>query len=150
MDNGIAFYALTSSLDTDVEQWKKYTGAEYPFYSADNLLLKTMVRSNPGVLVVKGGKVVAKWNAADLPDVYDTPYELVEEDGVPAFMAGVEKKPFFNTLFHWVFMLFAPLLLIFLFDFMTRPKSNATLAQRATLPTVAEEQEKQKEQEKQD
>ncbi|MBQ3121919.1 MAG: hypothetical protein IJC08_04885, partial [Bacteroidaceae bacterium] len=153
VDNGVAFYALTSSLDTDVERWKKYTGAEYPFYSADNLLLKTMVRSNPGVLVLKEGKVVAKWNAADLPDVYDVSSESVEENGVPAFMAGVENRPFFNKFFHWVFMLFAPLLLIFLLDFMTRPKGNAALPQAKvendTPQTVEEEQEKQKEEKKQ-
>ena len=154
VDNGIAFYALTSSLDTDVEQWKKYTGAEYPFYSADNLLLKTMVRSNPGVIVVKGGKVVAKWNAADLPDVYDLPSEYVEENGAPLFMSGVENRPFFNTLFHWVFMLFAPLLLIFLLDFMTRPKGNAAPRQAKAgnvAPQAVEEvPDKQEEQEKQD
>ena len=127
VDNGIAFYALTSSLDADVEKWRKYTGAEYPFYSADNLLLKTMVRSNPGMLVLKAGKVVAKWNAVDLPDIYDDRQSATDEqlaDGTPLFMRGVVNETFFNTLFHWVFMLFTPLLLIFILDVATRPKEK--------------------------
>lgn len=127
LDNGIVFYAITSSLDADVERWCKYTGAEYPFYSADNLLLKTMVRSNPGLLVLKAGRVAAKWNVADMPDIYDLQQSAAEElpaGEAPLFMKGVENKTFFSTLFHWVFMLFTPLLLIFLLDVVTAPRGN--------------------------
>ena len=132
VDEGIAFYALTSSLDADVEKWKRYTGAEYPFYSADNLLLKTMVRSNPGVLVVKGGKVVAKWNAVDLPDIYDAQQDEQDSeagDAAPLFMRDVAIEAPMSKLFHWVFMLFTPLLLIFLCDVVTRPRKKKTAPQ---------------------
>ncbi len=122
-ENNIQFYALTSSSDEDVELWRKYTGAEYPFYSADNLLLKTMVRSNPGLLVVKGGKVVAKWNVNDVPELYvegvatDT---LPEYAGFYPYVTNVAGSNNMNSLFHWLFLFFTPLLLIFLLDVVTR------------------------------
>lgn len=119
VDNKIEFYALTSSLDDDVERWKKYTGAEYPFYSADNLLLKTMVRSNPGLLVVKGGKVVSKWNVKDAPELYSTDVEADSIVGYGDFYPLLKKMQGngnINSLFHWMFMFFTPLLLIFLLD----------------------------------
>lgn len=142
VDEGIAFYALTSSLDADVEKWKRYTGAEYPFYSADNLLLKTMVRSNPGVLVVKAGKVVAKWNASDLPDIYGAQWDEQDDeagDESPLFMGGAVAEAPMSKLFHWVFMLFTPLLLIFLYDVVTRPREKATVQKQAAEEQQAEE-----------
>lgn len=119
VENKMPFYALTSSLDEDVELWRKHTGAEYPFYSADNLLLKTMVRSNPGLLVVKGGKVVAKWNVRDVPELYSdevTSDSVAGYDGFYPLMKRVSGNNNINSLFHWMFMFFTSLLMIFLLD----------------------------------
>ena len=122
-ENNIKFYALTSSLDEEVELWRKYTGAEYPFYSADNLLLKTMIRSNPGLLVIKSGKVVAKWNVKDIPELYAD--EAVDDSIVGygdfyPLLKKVSGGSNIKSLFHWTFMLFTPLLLIFLVDVALR------------------------------
>lgn len=122
-ENNIKFYALTSSLDEEVELWRKYTGAEYPFYSADNLLLKTMIRSNPGLLVIKSGKVVAKWNVKDIPELYAD--EAVDDSIVGSgdfypLLKKVSGGSNIKSLFHWTFMLFTPLLLIFLVDVALR------------------------------
>lgn len=68
-DNNMGFYAVTSSGEEAVELWYKRTGAEYPFYWADDILLKTMVRSNPGLLLLKDGRIVNKWNISDVPEV---------------------------------------------------------------------------------
>lgn len=119
VDNNIQFYALTSSIDEDVELWRKHTGAEYPFYAADNLLLKTMVRSNPGLLVVKSGKVVAKWNVKDVPELYsDNSEEGVIDEYADFYqlLKRVSGDTNINSLFHWMFMFFTPLLFIFLVD----------------------------------
>ena len=68
---GYAFYCLTSSSDEDIEQWKENTGAEYPFCLMDNITLKTMIRSNPGLMLLKNGVVVRKWSNNSLPDEYE-------------------------------------------------------------------------------
>ena len=69
---GISFYCLTSSGEQAIESWKDLTGAEYPFCLADAVVLKTMIRSNPGLMLLHNGKVVGKWPSTALP----TPKEL--------------------------------------------------------------------------
>ena len=54
-----------------MEQWRERTGAEYPYCTADNTTLKTIIRSNPGLLLIKDGTIVNKWSCRNLPDEYD-------------------------------------------------------------------------------
>ena len=68
---GYAFYCLTSSEDSDIELWKENTGAEYPFAMMDNITLKTMIRSNPGLMLLKNGVVINKWSTNSLPEEND-------------------------------------------------------------------------------
>lgn len=70
LEHGYRFYALTSSSDEDILKWQEYTGAEYLFAKADDITLKTMVRSNPGVILLKEGVVINKWSTHELPDEY--------------------------------------------------------------------------------
>ena len=68
---GYNFYCLTSSGEQAIENWKEMTGAEYPFCHADAVVLKTMIRSNPGLMLLHDGKVVGKWPSTDLPNPKD-------------------------------------------------------------------------------
>ena len=71
LDRGCPFYCLTSSGTGEVLKWQDITGAEYPFCHADATLLKTMVRSNPGLVLLYDGVVVGKWPSTDLPSEED-------------------------------------------------------------------------------
>ena len=64
---GYSFYMLTSSNFATIDEWNRHTGATYPYLNADETLLKTMVRTNLGLIVLKDATVVGKWSAADLP-----------------------------------------------------------------------------------
>ena len=64
---GYGFYCLTSSGEKGIETWKEMTGAEYPFCQADAVVLKTMIRSNPGLILLHDGKVAGKWPSTALP-----------------------------------------------------------------------------------
>jgi histidinol phosphatase-like PHP family hydrolase len=70
LKHGYVFYALTSSSDEEITWWMERTGAEYPFAIMDDTTLKTIIRSNPGVVLLKDGVVINKWNTNDLPDEY--------------------------------------------------------------------------------
>ena len=70
-DNGYPFYCLTASSDKGIEQWSNITGAEYPFCTTDATTLKTIIRSNPGLLLLRDGVVVRKWSHNDLPAADD-------------------------------------------------------------------------------
>ena len=68
-DHGYVFEALTASPQEDIRQWQNYTGARYPIYQADATMLNTMIRSNPGLILLKGGTILAKWSHNNLPQV---------------------------------------------------------------------------------
>lgn len=70
VEHGYGFYALTSSPDEEIEVWRERTGAEYPFCQMDDITLKTIIRSNPGLLLIKGGTILNKWSDNQLPDEY--------------------------------------------------------------------------------
>ncbi len=74
---GYGFYALTSATADEIERWVDHTSASYPFFRLDDITLKTIVRSNPGMLLVKDGIITAKWSRNDLPREisFDTPLE---------------------------------------------------------------------------
>jgi hypothetical protein len=48
--------------------WENNTGSEYTFITTDDVLLKTMIRANPGLILINDGVIRAKWNPNDLPD----------------------------------------------------------------------------------
>lgn len=73
------FYCLTSSTDSHIKRWQNLTGAEYPFYMTDETTLKTIIRSNPGLLLLKKGTIIRKWSHNDLPKEADMQRPLNEE-----------------------------------------------------------------------
>ena len=66
---GYPFLAVTSSLQESIDRWKDLTGAEYDFVLCDGTMLKTVIRSNPGLLMLHDGVIYQKWASANLPDV---------------------------------------------------------------------------------
>lgn len=65
--NHINFICLTASGDDDIAGLKKQFGISYPFYNTDETVLRTMIRSNPGLIMLKAGIVIEKWHYHDLP-----------------------------------------------------------------------------------
>lgn len=61
------FVCLTGSAQEQIEEWVDYNGAEYPFAWTDGTLLTTMIRSNPGLILMKGSVIVKKWPNTDYP-----------------------------------------------------------------------------------
>ena len=68
LERSIPFYCLTASIGEGIERWIDTTGAEYPFCNTDETTLKTIIRSNPGLVMLKDGTVVGKWSHNSLPD----------------------------------------------------------------------------------
>ena len=64
----IPFYCLTASTAKAIKRWIDLTGAEYPFCITDDAVLKTIIRSNPGLLLLKDGTIINKWSHNNLPN----------------------------------------------------------------------------------
>jgi triosephosphate isomerase len=110
-DNGYAFYCLTASGDKGISRWRDITGAEYPFAQTDDITLKTIIRSNPGLVLLKDGKIIRKWSHNKLPDEYELskPLEQLETGKMPS--DSVPQK--ILTMLLWYVL---PLLLLTIAD----------------------------------
>lgn len=71
--DGCGFIMLTATLPETVEAIKNNLGLTYEFYFADDIVLKTMIRANPGLILLNEGIVIDKWHYRDLPA-----YEKIE------------------------------------------------------------------------
>ena len=63
----IPFITMTASSDEMIEEFRHEVQAAYPFYFTDETTLKTIVRSNPGLLLLKRGTIIGKWHYNDFP-----------------------------------------------------------------------------------
>jgi hypothetical protein len=64
ISNGIDFFVLTASGPEESESY----GTGLVFCSADETTLKTMVRANPGYMLLRDGIITGKWSFAGCPD----------------------------------------------------------------------------------
>lgn len=71
-DNNYKFYCLSSSLNNNIQDYIEETDAKYPMATTDDITLKTMIRSNPGLILLKNGTVINMWHNNDLPN-FDKP-----------------------------------------------------------------------------
>ncbi|MDR2848385.1 MAG: DoxX family protein [Bacteroidales bacterium] len=67
-DNGYGFYGVTSSLQDEIDEVKTTLGLSYDFCLTDGITLKTIIRANPGLVLLEKGTVIDKWHFNDMPD----------------------------------------------------------------------------------
>lgn len=65
--DSIAFAALCGSDWQTIDYLRHETRADFDFYTVDETALKSVVRSNPGLVLLKSGVVVDKWAWRDFP-----------------------------------------------------------------------------------
>ncbi len=70
-EKGYRFYGLTASLNEDIRKYTETHQVPYDFCSTDEIQLKTMIRSNPGLVLLREGTILNKWSHRDLPEPED-------------------------------------------------------------------------------
>ena len=76
-------YPITSTTTAEIENIKERWELNYDFFMADEIMLKTVIRSNPGFVLIKNGTIVGKWAKQDFPELHHwNPdwSELVDQD----------------------------------------------------------------------
>jgi uncharacterized membrane protein YphA (DoxX/SURF4 family) len=67
-NKNVLTYAVTGGLGkVQMNDLASSTAAAYPIYQADDVLLKTIMRSNPGLILWKNGTILQKWHIKHLP-----------------------------------------------------------------------------------
>ncbi len=62
---------ITSSSRGKFDSFRHEVNLAVPYYLADGTVLKSIIRSNPGLLVLRDGVVLAKYHYHDIPNLYE-------------------------------------------------------------------------------
>ena len=75
-ENGVQMVVLSSALPEDVQSFLYLNKLDdLEFYFADATAIETMLRSNPGFILLKEGKVLGKWHHRHAGDVSEYKFE---------------------------------------------------------------------------
>ncbi len=75
----VSFIALTGSSLDDIDVFRHQIQAAYPFYQSDAIKLKTIVRANPGLVLMKDWEVIAKWHHRNIPSYEEAKEKYMKE-----------------------------------------------------------------------
>lgn len=75
----VSFIALTGSSLDDIDVFRHQIQAAYPFYQSDAIKLKTIVRANPGLVLMKDWEVIAKWHHRNIPSYEEVKKKYMKE-----------------------------------------------------------------------
>jgi len=67
INEGLSFICITSSIQEDIMAFADKYNTPYEFFNCDEITLKTIIRSNPGLMVIKEGNIIGKWHYNDIP-----------------------------------------------------------------------------------
>lgn len=84
--DSIAFAALCGSDFETIKNFRNEIKAAYEFYTVDETALKSVVRSNPGLVLLKNGLVLEKWAWRDIPNFKEF------KDQLPGYEKLIEKS----------------------------------------------------------
>ncbi len=68
LNNAIQFIGLTSSGTDEINEFKANHELAFEFYNTDEIQLKTIIRSNPGLVLIRKGTILDKWHFRDFPE----------------------------------------------------------------------------------
>jgi len=65
--SGFGFACVTASTKDEIATFILRNGAAYPFISGDEIMLKTMIRANPGLILLNKATVIGNWSYGQIP-----------------------------------------------------------------------------------
>lgn len=78
--DSLGFTAITGTLFPNIRSFKEKHNITYPFYLGDDIALKTVIRSNPGLLLLEDGIIRDKWHYNDFPDYGEFKKNYINHD----------------------------------------------------------------------
>ena len=68
---GITFIAMSASSDKLIDEFCYENNMKFSYHFTDETTLKTIIRSNPGLVKVEEGTITDKWHFNDFPSIID-------------------------------------------------------------------------------
>ncbi len=65
------FICLTASTKQAIKNFVNTVNPTFEICTADDITLKTIIRSNPGLILIKQGVIIGKWHYQDIPQKID-------------------------------------------------------------------------------
>ena len=90
----LKMFALVGEVRSNIEAFRHSNQLAFPFYTGDYKVCLTIGRTNPNVVLLKGGTVVDKWNWRDLPS-----YEEIKKEHFPS-RVGKAPEPETDEMFR--------------------------------------------------
>lgn len=75
---GMVVSGLTATLPENADSLRHVYQLDFPFYSADDITLKMLVRANPAIVIMKDGTILKKWAWRDVPAFSDVDFKALE------------------------------------------------------------------------
>ncbi len=66
-ERGYSFICATSTSQEQIKEFVSVNAIPFPVVTADEVTLKTIIRSNPGLLLLYNGTIIGKWHWRDMP-----------------------------------------------------------------------------------
>lgn len=123
-DNHYGFYCLTASTSDDIIEWEGDQVSNFNFCHTDERTLKTIIRTNPGLLLLKNGVIVNKWADVNVP----TEKELIRPLEELSYSQMVDQKSENKKNLFYICAIFVlPLFLLKIADFLVYRNRGGSL-----------------------
>ncbi|MGB1319153.1 MAG: hypothetical protein ACPG5W_13130, partial [Flavobacteriales bacterium] len=80
MEKGYRFTGLTASVPEKAQAFVIANASPFNYLFCDQIVLKTIIRSNPGLMLIKDGNVYGKWHYNDIPELQVLELEYLSKD----------------------------------------------------------------------
>ncbi|MFZ4741355.1 MAG: BT_3928 family protein [Bacteroidales bacterium] len=78
---GISLIVLTGNSPDEIDKFKKEINiTDLEFYSSDDISLKAMIRSNPGLVLLKKAVVLGQWHYRNFPEFDENKWKQLEKE----------------------------------------------------------------------
>ncbi|NNC82996.1 MAG: redoxin domain-containing protein, partial [Flavobacteriales bacterium] len=69
LSKNVEVFGLSASAMEQIEDFRHEYQLAFPYFQGDEKVIKTVVRSNPGLVLLDGATILEKWSAASVPEV---------------------------------------------------------------------------------
>jgi len=106
------FYALTASTEHEQQKIIKQFNLSFTFGNGDETMLKTVIRSNPGIVILSNGTVIAKYSHHDFYKIKFKNDELI----LSSVLTSQRQKT--EILYSFIFIFLLILLTFFIKEYL--------------------------------